>query len=352
MRIIFSGGGTLGPVMPLISVIEELKKDKNQHEFLWVGTYKGPEKKVVADKDIKYKAIMSTKLRRYFSLKNLLIPFKFLVAFYQSVHLILKFGPQVIVSAGGYNSVPLVWAASVFKIPVLIHQQDIIPGLANKLMAPFAETITVTFEKSLKDFDNKKTVLTGNPIRNELFRASKQRAINHFDLEKDLPTVLFVGGGTGALHLNKIIVESVPQLTRFCQIIHITGKGKKFEVHNPRYHAFEFLSEWMGEAFEVADVVVCRAGLSTLSEVTTLAKPTIIIPMPNSHQEYNAKYFYHKDAALMLDQENIRVEDLISQVKRLIDNKEERERFSQNMKKIMPRDSAKKIAKEISNLVG
>lgn len=349
MRIIFSGGGTLGPVMPLLSVVEELKKRDKKHEFLWIGTYGGVEKSVVENKNIKFKAVVSCKLRRYFSFKNFLIPIQFLIAFYQSIIMTLKFAPDVIISAGGYNSVPLVWSARVLKIPVLIHQQDIIPGLANKLMAPFAQTITVTFEKSLKDFDTKKTVLTGNPIRSELYKGNRQRALNHFDLEEDIPTIVFIGGGTGALLLNKIIIESVAQLTRSYQIIHITGKGKSFEVHNDRYHGHEFVGKHMDKVYAAADLVVSRAGLSTLSELASLEKLAIIIPMPNSHQEANAQYFYHRDAALVLDQENLGVEDLVLMIKQTL-KESTAKKYIANIKKIMPLESASKIADEIEKL--
>ncbi|MFA7662528.1 MAG: UDP-N-acetylglucosamine--N-acetylmuramyl-(pentapeptide) pyrophosphoryl-undecaprenol N-acetylglucosamine transferase [Patescibacteria group bacterium] len=352
MRIIFSGGGTLGPVMPLLSVIAELKKRNLQNEFLWVGTYGGVEKKVVEEHEIKFKPIVSAKLRRYFSFKNLIVPFQLLIGFYQSVMTILKFNPEAIISAGGYNSVPLVWAASTFKIPVLIHQQDVLPGLANKLMAPFAKKITVTFEQSLKDFDQTKTVLTGNPIRTELYAGDRMEGLHYFDLEDNLPTVLFIGGGTGAAVLNAMIIGAVPQLTRFCQIIHSLGEGKNpnSEVFNERYHGYEFIGEHMAEAFAVADLVVSRAGLSSLSELASLGKAAIIIPMPDSHQEDNAQYFYHKDAALVLDQNNLKIEDLVYMVKKML-NKNENKKYIENIKKIMPANAVIKIADEIEKIV-
>jgi UDP-N-acetylglucosamine--N-acetylmuramyl-(pentapeptide) pyrophosphoryl-undecaprenol N-acetylglucosamine transferase len=349
MKIIFSGGGTLGPVMPLLSVIDELQKRSPKHEFLWVGTYGGVEKKVVMDHEIAFKPIVAAKWRRYFSFKNILAPLQILIAFYQATLIILRFGPDVIVSAGAYNSVPLVWAARVFWVPVLIHQQDILPGLANKLMAPFAKRITVTFEQSLKDFEERKTVLTGNPIRPELYEGDFKRGLNYFDLEDDLPVVLFLGGGTGAEVLNQIIVEAVPQLTRFCQIIHSTGQGKSLEVYNERYHGFEFIDEHLAAAFAVADLVVSRAGLSTLSELAVLGKAAIIIPIPDSHQEANAQYFYHRDAALVLDQNNLRIEDLVSMIRKMLDGKENK-KYIDNIKKIMPSEPAKKIADEIEKL--
>jgi len=219
MKILLSGGGTLGSVSPLIAVWQKIFEQKPDSQALWVGTKDGPEKDFVKNYKLDYRSITAGKLRRYFSLKNLLDPFLVLMGFFQSLKIIKEFKPQIIISAGGFVSVPLAWAGKFKKVPVLIHQQDVRPGLANKLMASSAEKITVTFEKSLKDFPIEKVTLTGNPVRQEIFNGSKEEAYNFFKLDFNIPTVLILGGGTGSLAINKLVWMSLRKLTENMQLM-------------------------------------------------------------------------------------------------------------------------------------
>ncbi len=315
VTVIFSGGGTLGPVMPLISVAHALRKRHADNEInvLWVGTYRGIERAVVRAHNIEYRAICSAKLRRYFSFATFFEPLWFLVGCMQAVWIVLTFRPRVCVSAGGFVSVPLHLAAWLFGVKTVVHHQDIREGIANKIMSIVATRITVTFEKTLTRFPPKKTVWTGNPIRESLLRGDKDRGIVRFHLDHTLPTVLVFGGGTGALGLNKLFAESLPEVLRFAQVLNITGQGKQVmaplirnengDVLRVRYHAFEFLmDEEMGDAYAIADVVVCRAGIGSVSEIATLQKAAILIPMPHTHQEENAQFFMESHAARIVRQ--------------------------------------------------
>jgi len=361
MKVLLTGGGTAGSVVPLLAVVKKLnlsptligEKQKQETglqlgsriEFLFLGTRKGiPEKRLVGD--IPYKSIFSGKLRRYFSWQNFIDPFLFFLGFWQSIFIILKFKPNIILSAGSFVSVPVIWAGWLLGVPSLIHQQDIRPGLANKLMAPFASRITVTFKKSLKDFSQRKTVWTGNPVREEILLGDKNKASEIFNLENNLPTILVMGGGTGALKLNTIIVQLIPELTRFCQIIHLTGQGKKIIEENrfSRYHPYEFLEQELKDAYAVADLVISRAGLSSLTELSALGKPSIVIPIPDSHQEENAEFFKEKKAAIVIEQKNINAHNLLNQVRILLNDSDKLNSLSNNIKKIMKPNASQKIA--------
>lgn len=358
-KIILTGGGTAGSVSPLLAVAEIMP----DYDFLWVGTKTGPEKEMVKELGIKFQAISSGKFRRYLSLQNLIDPFRIIWGFFQSIGIILKNQPDLVMSAGSFVSVPVVWAAWLLSVPVLIHQQDVRPGLANKLMAFLADHITVAFEKSLKDY-GKQAILVGNPVRlrlknfvsststenqNPLPRQQAEKIKNI--LNKDLPVVLVVGGGTGAVSINNIVAESLGELTKFCQIIHITGIGKKDLEKNKNYLPFEFLSpNDMAEVLQIADVVVSRAGMGLATEVSFLGKPTIFIPMPDSHQEENAQIFDVHNAAIVLNQKKLTSKDFIDNIKKLLESKNLQEELSKNIKKIIKTDATEKIVEIVKKI--
>jgi len=356
MRIVLTGGGTGGSVAPLLAIAEEIKKNYPETKFLFIGTRRGlPEREMMKDYNFEFCQIFSGKLRRYFSWQNFLDIIRLKIGFWQSLFILRNFKPDLIIGAGGYVSVPVVLAGRFLKIPSIIHQQDIIPSLTNKILAPFAKKITVAFEVSLNDFPKNKTVLTGQPIRKFILNGDRKRAIQRFNLEENLPTLLVLGGGTGALFLNNLIWKILPELTKFCQVIHLTGKGKS-QIPNsksqiPNYHLYEFLTEEMADAYAVADLVISRAGINVLSELSVLGKPTIIIPIPDSHQEANAKYFAEKNAVVILNQKKLDEEKLLKEIKFLIENKDLREKLSKNIKKIMPSKGEEKIVNEILNLL-
>ncbi len=344
MKILLSGGGTMGSVSPLVAAYQEIKKIRPETEFLFVGTSDGPEKSAIESYKIPFRAIAAGKWRRYFELRNLVDPFRIIWGFIQAYFILGKFRPNAVMIAGAFVGVPMAWAAWLRRIPILIHQQDIIPGLANKLMANIATKISVSFEISLKDFFPNKTVLTGNAVRREFYDCDPKVSGQFFDLKDDLPTLLILGGGTGAIKINEIVEKSLADLLQFCQIIHITGKGKKIEVAADGYHQFEFLANGMTEAMCSSDLIVTRGGLSTASECIIMAKPTIIIPMPATHQELNAQYFQKSNAAYVLSQQSLTPEMFISVIKDLLYDAGQRENLSRNIAKMMPHDGAARIA--------
>jgi UDP-N-acetylglucosamine--N-acetylmuramyl-(pentapeptide) pyrophosphoryl-undecaprenol N-acetylglucosamine transferase len=351
-KIFLVGGGTAGSVSPLLAIAEELRlcsfygscppksvsADVGGFEFLFIGTKKGIEKQMVKEAGITYRAIAAGKLRRYFAWQNFIDIFKIKLGFWQAFFIILKEKPDLVISAGSFVAVPLVWAAWVLRVPIIVHQQDVRPGLANKLMAPFAKIITVTFEKSLADY-GKKAIWTGNPIRRA--KITEQRSqINNFNLKKDLPTVFIYGGGTGAEGINKLVEEGLDNLVAFCQIIHSTGKGKMIIKRHENYHPCEFLNaEEMIAALNVADLVVSRAGLGTLTEISASGKPAIIIPMPDSHQEDNAALLLEKNAAIVLNQKILTVDEFVVAIRELLRNENKKQELSEKIKKIMKKNA-------------
>ncbi|MCC7356504.1 MAG: UDP-N-acetylglucosamine--N-acetylmuramyl-(pentapeptide) pyrophosphoryl-undecaprenol N-acetylglucosamine transferase [Candidatus Doudnabacteria bacterium] len=356
-KIILVGGGTMGPVSPLLAIADHIYNEKPETKFLLVGTYHGPEKKAAHGLGIDFKAIFSGKLRRYFSLQTLWSPFAILLGFLQSLFIIVSYKPNVVVGAGGFVQVPLMYAAWVLRIPILIHQQDVERTLSNSLCAPIATKITVTFEHSIRDFSqgsglfseaNNKVLWAGNPVRfNTKELPAKSAALKFFKLHSELPVVLITGGSSGAEGLNKLVEKALPKLLSFAQIIHTTGKPSEKSL--PNYHPYKYI-ERMDMAYAAADVVISRAGLSAISELSVLHKPAIIIPMPKTHQESNAAMLWSKKAAIVFDQDGTEVDELLKGVRNLLLDGNLQKSITSNLAEIMPAGAEQRIAKVIYSL--
>ncbi|HPI67234.1 MAG TPA: undecaprenyldiphospho-muramoylpentapeptide beta-N-acetylglucosaminyltransferase [bacterium] len=368
MKILYSGGGTLGSVSPLIATHQKLVSKRQSakvpsDEALWLGTRFGPERQVVESEGINFKSIVGGKFRRYFSFKNLFDFFKIKVGFWQAFFIIKKFKPDLILTAGSFVAVPVAWAGWFLRVPIFVHQQDVRVGLANKLMAPFAKKITVALEKSLDDFKKEKAVLVGNPVREKLrnkeIEKLREKMFVHFN--NNLPIVLVLGGGTGALFLNELVWQSLEKLTKFCNIIHLTGKNKcqslpagkaGIQRQNARenYQQFTFLNaDQLAVVYSKATLVISRAGMSTLTELAYFKKPTIIIPIPDSHQEENAKYFAEKKSALYLSQKELTSEKLVAQIKNLLVDEQSQKELGEQINKIFVDYTGEKYLTAILN---
>lgn len=305
IHVVLCGGGTLGSVTPLLAVARAIRSHASGATFTWIGTEDGPEARLVKEAGIPFHAISAGKLRRYASWRNLIDPLRVMKGFFQAKRLLRELKADAVVTAGGYSAVPVVWAAGLAHIFVHVHQQDIRPGLANRLSLPYASSLSVALEASLDAFPGTHPEWTGNPVRSELLSGSRQEAERLFSLEHGVPTVLVLGGGTGAMGINNLVREALPQLTREAQVLHVTGKGKMIGGDAVRYRQFEFLTVEMPHAFAAADLVVTRAGMGTLTELAALGLPAIIVPMPNSHQEENAQLFAAKGAGVLLEEPSL-----------------------------------------------
>ena len=350
-RIVLSGGGTGGSVTPLLAVADELlARYTKDISLLWIGTAQGVERTMVANYPFEYRNVLAAKWRRYFSLRNITDLFNLVVSFFQSLMVLSVYRPQLVITAGSFVSVPVAYAAWFLKIPVLVHQQDVRPGLANKLMAPIAKIITVSFEKSLGDY-KKKSLWIGNPVRKEF---KDYENINH--LVADLPTILVLGGGTGSETINNLISECLEDLTKIAKVVHVTGKHNTKPLLNREklgnYYFYDLLgATHTAKSMSEADLVITRAGLGTLSELSYLAKPTIIIPMPNSHQEDNAEFFKSQGAALVLDQEDLDAKKLVKEISELLANKELMLALSGAMAKAMKQNANASLIHIIDRLL-
>ncbi|PLX20353.1 undecaprenyldiphospho-muramoylpentapeptide beta-N-acetylglucosaminyltransferase [Candidatus Parcubacteria bacterium] len=342
-KILFSGGGTGGSVSPLLAIYDAL--DKEKYHFWWIGTKNGPEREMLKDKSVDYRYIQSGKLRRYFSWKNFTDPLFIFLGFLESFYFLLFRRQDLIITAGSFVSVPLAWAAHILRIPVMIHQQDIRPGLANKLMAKSAFVITTAFEKSLNDY-KKKAVWTGNPVRKNI-RVEKD--YEYFDFNGLVPTVLIMGGGTGAQKINRLVYESLDNLSKKVQIIHVAGRGKmEKEIHNPNYRQTEFLNETdIAKAYAIADIVVSRCGIASLSELSYLSKASILIPMPDSHQEDNARVFEDAGAAIVLNEKKLDKYSFVISIENLLGDDNKLTKIKEKMGKMMKRNPEEEIIKLI-----
>ncbi|KKR07350.1 MAG: undecaprenyldiphospho-muramoylpentapeptide beta-N-acetylglucosaminyltransferase [Parcubacteria group bacterium GW2011_GWC2_39_14] len=358
LKIILSGGGTMGSVVPLLAVREKMIEQGLSAEFLWVGTEAGVEKELIS-KEMSFVSIKSGKLRRYLSFQNFLDPFRLLIGIFQSLAIIRNFRPNLILSAGGYVSVPLIIAGKLSRIKSLVHQQDLQVGLANRIMAKFATIITVSFESLLKSFDPDKVRLVGNPVRSRIYTGDKTRGLAEFNLVPDLSTLVVMGGSLGAEKINELMFQSIPQLIEFCQIIHVVGKGnmvewmdkEKFGELANRYHPYEYVDQEMPDLYAVADLVVCRAGLSTLSELAALKKPTIIIPIPKNQQEINAEYFAKQNAIILLSQDSLTAEEFVETVRGLFSSSSSLGNLSRHIADSMIPDAAGKFVELIKQVI-
>ncbi|WKZ24471.1 MAG: undecaprenyldiphospho-muramoylpentapeptide beta-N-acetylglucosaminyltransferase [Patescibacteria group bacterium] len=369
--IVLSGGGTGGSVAPLLALVEDLKL--SGYNPVWFGTKDGVEKVMVEPYTLPYYSLPAGKFRRYWSFRNFTDIFKIKIAFFKSLSLLFKLKPTCLITAGAFVSVPTVWAAWCLRIPVVVHQQDIRPGLANRLMAPFAKTITVTFEKNLKDYGSK-AIWLGNPVNKE-FRIIKtiteaekniKQDSHHQVFNNTLPTILVLGGGTGSLAINDLVKTSLNDLLSFAKVVHVGGflrnkeeEGEKErnedkqdkEKINGQYVYHKFLdSRSLSLVMREADLVITRAGLSTLTELCSLKKLCIIIPMPNSHQEDNAAYFAKQGAALVLWQKDLNKETLLSLIKDILQDKNQQEEFKRNISKIMKEGANENMLEIIKKL--
>lgn len=356
MKIILSGGYTLGPVTPLLAIHDIIKDKYPEAEFLWIGTKTGPEKELIEKKGIRFKVIASGKIRRYFSIWNLVDLFKIKIGFWQSLKIMWKESPDLCISAGGFVSVPLHWAAWLFGVSTWVHQQDVHVTWSNKIMAPFAKKITTALESSLKDFSKRKTIWLGNPVRKEILSSTKEQGIKKFNLDKNLPTVFATGGGTGSLRVNQLIVEAVQHLKNHAQVIHLTGKERPQELadraqkHFDYYQVFQFFTDEMKDAYGAADIVISRGGFGTITEIAALGKTAILIPKPG-HQDENVDFLNKAEAVILVDEKTSDGNQLAMIIKNLLKDEIKRKQLSQKLQKMLPLAKKEKVLEIVNQLI-
>lgn len=353
IRIALTGGGTAGHVTPNIALLNTLYS-KNW-EVDYIGSQNGIEHKMIQAMGIPYYPVRSGKLRRYFSWQNFVDPFNLLIGIFQAFFLLKKLEINVIFSKGGFVSLPVVIAGYLRKIPVAIHESDMTPGLANKLSFPFAKKICVNFastKKHIKDAD--KVEVTGTPIREELFKGSKDKGLELCGFTHDLPCLLIIGGSQGSKIINRAIRESLTELTKRYQVIHICGKNNIEEALQKRkgYIQIEYANIEIADYFAAADIVVSRSGANSLCELLALQKPHVLIPLSRKYsrgdQIHNAKYFEEQGISVVIDEEALNHSSLFKALKACEDNSDS---AIAAMQKLNIASASSRIFKILQNLL-
>lgn len=351
-RCLLSGGGTAGSVTPLLALVDQLRPRHEHIEFLFVGTPTGPERTLVKQVGIEFMSIASGKLRRYWSWQNLRDLGRTWTGYRQAAHIVRTWKPQVAVSAGSFVSVPVIWAAHRQGVATLVHQQDIRPGLANRLMSPAADRITVTFESSTRSFPTKKVHWIGNPVRPEVRRGNEAEGRRLFHLSDQRPVLLVLGGGTGSATMNTLVGTMVDKLVEHWTVIHVTGHHRPtVDVRHPDYQRYEFLTAELPHAMAVADVVISRAGLGALSELAALGKATIFIPLPGTHQMENAERVAQAKAAIVMSESTDLQTQLFDVIERLRLDSDERRRLGQTLRQFDRPEATAAMADEVMHLL-
>lgn len=372
MRILFTGGGTGGHIFPIIAVARQFKKiytdnsNENKLEMFFLGSG-GLSEKVLGKEGITVKTILAGKLRRYFSFKTLFDLIKIPFGFFKSLFYLYIWMPDVIFSKGGYDSFPVVLVGWLYNIPILIHESDTVPGLANRLSSKLSKRIGVSFNSAEKYFPQKKTALIGNPIRSEVVekcilnnQEEKQRIKGDYKIISQKPVILVLGGSQGAEKINHLILLTLPQLLEKYEIIHQCGENnyeyvKARSTQSENYHLFSFLDEeQMSNVYSISDFIISRAGAGSICEIAICGKPSILIPLPKSggdHQRQNAMIYSQSGSGVVLEELNLTPNLLLNEISKILNNDELYRQMSNNAKNFSRPEAAEKIVKELIELI-
>lgn len=348
-RIILTGGGTAGHVTPNIALIPALKEAG--YDIQYIGSYNGMEKGLIEDYGIPYHGISSGKLRRYFDLKNFTDPFRVLKGFGEAKKLMKDLKPDVVFSKGGFVSVPVVIAAKRCKVPAIIHESDMTPGLANKLCFSSASKVCCNFPETVEKLPAGKAVLTGSPIRAELAMGDAAKGLEFCGLDDNKPVILIMGGSLGAANVNTAVRNILPALLKDYYVVHLCGKGKLDESlkDTKGYVQFEYIKDELKDLFAMCSLVISRAGANAICELLYLAKPNLLIPLSvnasRGDQVLNARSFEKQGFSKVLEEEELTDEVLLNTINSLY---QEKDSYVKTMQDSELKDSVDIIVKIIS----
>jgi UDP-N-acetylglucosamine--N-acetylmuramyl-(pentapeptide) pyrophosphoryl-undecaprenol N-acetylglucosamine transferase len=324
VRVAFTGGGTAGHVTPNLALIERLLDD--DVDCFYLGSSVGIESRLLEGKSVTFCGIASGKLRRYFSWENFIDPFKVIWGFFQALGYLHRIQPQVLFSKGGFVAVPVVFAASLLRIPVIIHESDLTPGLANRLSAPLSACVCLNFGASIQYFPSRKCEVTGTPLREGLLRADAARGRAWLQASRNVdpesPILLVSGGSMGSQSLNDLVRKDLASLCKQFFVVHLVGRGgiDASRTEDKNYLQCEFLDQEFGDVLAAADLVVSRAGANALYEHVSFNKPQVLVPLPatasRGDQLENAAFFEQEGYAMVALQDRLRPGDLAAMVER------------------------------------
>lgn len=350
--IILTGGGTAGHVTPNLALIPYLKKEG--WDIKYIGSKNGIERELIEKEGIPYFAISTGKLRRYASMENVKDIFRVVEGIHEAKQLIKKLKPDVVFSKGGFVAVPVVLAAKAYKVPVICHESDITPGLANKIAMPFAKKVCTTFPETVKYIKKGKGINTGTPIRDMLFSGNKAEGLDICGFTDEKPVVMMMGGSLGSVKINNVLRKDLDSLLEKYQIVHICGKGN-FELSlmgKKSYTQFEYVSEELPHIFAAADIIISRAGSNSISEFLALKKPSLLIPLSakasRGDQILNAKSFEKQGFSMVLQEEDMNEKSLLDAVNKLYG---EREKYIANMNESHLSNGTEQVMKVIREAV-
>lgn len=347
-HILLTGGGTLGPVTPLLAIYDEWKREDVRTRFSWIGTANGPEKTFLASyPDIAFYSLFAPKLSRHQKWKWPFLPFLFLVSLIWSYVHLRNLRPDIMYTVGGYVSVPLFLIGRLMRIPLWVHQLDVEPGLANKIMSKFATRVTTTFEESARAV---RGVCLGGMVRT--MNGESDRAYERFNLDTEKPTVLMIGGGTGATQLNDAMLAIKEEVLPLANIIHSFGRGKMPSGVQSSfgYYATELLTDDLADAYAAADLLIARGGLGTLLEAIVWQKPMLVVPIEGSHQEANARIIEEAASGYVLTRMTPQL--LLNNIRKVFERRLEREAMARNMGNLIPLGAERKIVAESKEILG
>lgn len=335
MRIVFTGGGSLGPVTPLVAIIEAWKQLDPDVEVFWVGTKHGPERALINELGVNYFHIPVVRFTRYPSVEWFMLPFRALWAGIKTWVLLQRIEPDLIVGAGGFTQVPVMILGRMQHIPAWVHKQDAAPLVSNNLVASWVNVTTDAWGGD------------GNPVRASVLAGSKKQAMEDFTLEPNLPTVLVMGGGGGSSPINTLMESVAGEMIKSAQVVHITGRGKRsdrLDQLSARYHTVEFVTSQMADLLAVADLVIARAGMATITELAALSKPAMLIPLSGTQQEANVKRL--QEAVVVVNQ-TIDPKKFLSLIQELLADNKRCLALGQAIHQALPTDVALSLVRQI-----
>lgn len=360
-----TGGGTGGHIFPLITVAQKIREKDSTTELLFIGPQGQLEKYLMENNNIPQKNILTGKFRRYFSLSNPVDIIKIFLGIFQALWYLLIYMPDAIFSKGGYASIPVIVAGWLYRIPILTHESDSVPGMVNSILGKLATRVAVSYPQAEKSFVSYQTLLTGNPLREDINKGDPQKAREKFSLIPDKKVIFAWGGSLGAEIINSKLINILPELLSEYQVIHQTGE-KNFEKVKERvgemgvkigrdgYHPLPFIGDELKDVLAVADLIISRAGANSLSEIAANKKPSIIIPLKNSandHQRMNAYAISQLGGCFVLEEDNLGENLLLSRINEIMKNEELRNKLSQNIYKFFQPDAAEKIVEGIFDML-
>lgn len=357
MRVIISAGGTGGHIYPALAIINKIKEEEPKSEFLYIGTHNRMEKDIIPKHDIKYIPIEVTGLKRSFSFDNIKTLLNFMKARKECKKIISEFNPDVVIGCGGYVTAPVIWAANKLGKKTFIHEQNSVVGLSNKYLTKYAQKIGVSFESTMKSFPENKVVLTGNPCSEKAINCKKAN-IETFGLEQNKKTVLIVMGSLGSQTINEKIMDYIEGFrNKDYQVLFITGNNYYEKIKNrllPKNVVIKPFIDNLSEVMKSVDVMVSRSGATTISELTVLGLPTIFIPSPfvtNNHQYKNAMDLVNKDAALIIEEQNLTKDNLIKSIDKLLTDEKKYQKIKANLLNIGIKNSSSRIYETLKEMI-